>query len=171
MPCTTALSREHAHQSHMLLGAFARQRMLRMDQSQMVSGRRVGVVIVDHGSKRHAANDMLDGVVELYQGMVAEEDGGVVCVTKAHMELALPSIMDAVKECVWEHGVDLVVVAPFFLSRGRHIQEDIPRLVREAEVEVCKTGVVECIVAEPLGVDAGVVAVMKARVEDALKIQ
>lgn len=132
-----------------------------------VSGRRVGVVVVDHGSKRAAANDMLDGVVEMYQNMI--EEGDVVCVTKAHMELASPSIRDAVKVCVCEHGADVVVVAPFFLSRGRHIQEDIPRLVREAEAEMCGEKSVQCIVAEPLGLDAGVVAVMKKRVDDALQ--
>lgn len=134
----------------------------------VLDGRRVGVVIVDHGSKRAAANEMLDGVVGMYRDMM--EGGEVVCVTKAHMELASPSILEAVKTCVYEHAVDLVVVAPFFLSRGRHIQEDIPNLVREAVEEVRRDGRtrIECIVAEPLGLDAGVVAVMKKRVDDAL---
>lgn len=141
-------------------------------------GRKVGVVIVDHGSKRAAANDMLDGVVEMYRDIVMsadyagghEDDGRIVCVTKAHMELCAPSILDAVRTCVEKHGANVVIVAPFFLSRGRHIQEDIPRLVREAEVEISQEGnaLVECIVAEPLGLDAGVVNVMKKRVDEAL---
>lgn len=141
---------------------------VKLDTVGNLSGRKVGVVVVDHGSKRAAANDMLDGVVELYERMV--EDEYVVCVTKAHMELASPSILDAVKLCVGEYGAELVVVAPFFLSRGRHIQEDIPRLVRQAELEVCRTSFVECIVAEPLGLDAEVVAVMKKRVDGALAV-
>ena len=50
----------------------------------------------------------------------------------AHMELAAPSIMDAIASCVAE-GYRDIVVAPYFLSQGRHIQQDIPRLVEEAQ--------------------------------------
>lgn len=172
-----------AHSSHsssmlMMMGTTTATRRRRIASRVLLQGtpsghgeqrpsRRIGVVIVDHGSKRAAANDMLDGVVEVYKSMVDSEN--VVCVTKAHMEIASPSIRDAVALCVDDYGVDLVVVAPFFLSRGRHIQEDIPRLVREAEEDVCRRGFVECVVAEPLGVDAGVVGVMKKRVDSVLE--
>lgn len=139
---------------------------------------KVGVVIVDHGSKKSAANDMLDGVVDVYKHLLTEVDstqvdGRVVCVTKAHMEIARPSILDSVRMCVEEYGVDKVVVAPYFLSRGRHIQEDIPRLVQEAEECIVQESgrSVRCIVAEPLGVDVGVIQVMKKRVEEALIVQ
>lgn len=50
-------------------------------------------------------------------------------------------------KCVAQ-GVQTVVIAPYFLSRGRHIQEDIPQLVREAQEK--HTGV-SCIVADPIG--------------------
>ena len=139
---------------------------------------KVGVVIVDHGSKKSAANDMLDGVVDVYKQLLTEVgaiqgDGRVVCVTKAHMEIARPSILDSVKMCVEEYGVDRVVVAPYFLSRGRHIQEDIPQLVQQAEEYIVRESgrSVRCIVAEPLGVDVGVIQVMKKRVEEALAVQ
>jgi sirohydrochlorin ferrochelatase len=41
-----------------------------------------------------------------------------------------------------------VVVAPYFLSKGRHIQEDIPQLVREAQAKYPN---VKCIISEPIG--------------------
>ena len=45
-------------------------------------------------------------------------------------------------------GVKSVVIAPYFLSRGRHIQEDIPALVKEAQLLHPS---VHCVVAEPIG--------------------
>lgn len=41
-----------------------------------------------------------------------------------------------------------MVVAPYFLSRGRHIQEDIPALVAEAQQQFPG---VTCQIAEPIG--------------------
>ena len=41
-----------------------------------------------------------------------------------------------------------MVIAPYFLSRGRHIQEDIPALVREAQA---KHPGLRCIIAQPIG--------------------
>ena len=47
------------------------------------------------------------------------------------MELAEPSIGTAFDRCV-ERGAQSVAVAPLFLFKGRHVQEDIPALVKEA---------------------------------------
>jgi sirohydrochlorin ferrochelatase len=55
----------------------------------------VGVVIVDHGSRAKASNDMLLEFVELYRVTA----GAHTLVEPAHMELAEPSISDAVGEC------------------------------------------------------------------------
>lgn len=63
------------------------------------------------------------------------------------MEIAKPSIKDAVNQCA-EKGCSRVVVAPYFLSQGRHIQEDIPALVAEAQAEHPE---LHCIIAEPIG--------------------
>ena len=41
-----------------------------------------------------------------------------------------------------------MVIAPYFLSRGRHIQEDIPALVHEAQA---KHPGLQCIIAQPIG--------------------
>jgi sirohydrochlorin ferrochelatase len=116
------------------------------------------VVIVDHGSKKSAANSALDEVVRMYRASRSD-----CFVTKAHMELASPSIMDAIRECRDTAGVDTVIVAPYFLSNGRHVQEDIPQLVKEAEEELG----VRCVVAGHLGLDAGLVKVIMDRVDAA----
>lgn len=47
------------------------------------------------------------------------------------MELAEPSIQAAVDKCV-EQGAKSLIFHPYFLSRGRHVNEDIPNLVKVA---------------------------------------
>ena len=84
------------------------------------------LLIIDHGSKLEAANDMLQGVVELVQQIRPE-----IIVKGCHMELAEPSIKDGVKACV-EEGAEELVALPYMLSPGRHATKDIPELVKEA---------------------------------------
>lgn len=79
------------------------------------------------------------------------------------MELAAPSVQQAVAACV-AAGARRVVIAPYFLSRGRHIQDDIPALVQAAQQ--LHPGV-ECVIAEPIGVDALMAQLIDNRVEAA----
>ena len=86
----------------------------------------IGLVVVDHGSRRAESNDMLLEMVEMVRGSVPY---GIV--EPAHMELAEPSIATAFDRCV-QRGARLVVVSPYFLLPGRHWNQDIPSLAREA---------------------------------------
>lgn len=81
------------------------------------------------------------------------------------MELAEPTIEQAVAACA-ARGARRVVVAPYFLSRGRHIQEDIPALV--AQAQRAHPGV-RCVVAAPLGGDPLMAQLLDARVAQALE--
>ena len=86
-----------------------------------------GIVLVDHGSLRAEANEMMVPVTELIQSMAGD---GVV-VRYAHMDLAPPTVAEAFAQCV-AAGADDVVVFPYMLSPGRHSTTDIPRMVAEA---------------------------------------
>lgn len=79
------------------------------------------------------------------------------------MELAEPTIEQAIETCI-DNGAHRIVIAPYFLSRGRHIQEDIPSLVREAQE---KYPDIVCIIAEPIGVDPLLAQLIENRVENA----
>ena len=68
-------------------------------------------------------------------------------VAVAHMELAQPSIADAIAELASQGETDVVVV-PYFLSPGRHITQDIPALV--ASAQEANPGV-RCSIAGPIG--------------------
>ena len=85
-----------------------------------------GIVIVDHGSKRQASNEMLEQFVEMFR---QQTHFGIV--EPAHMELAEPSIATAFDRCV-QRGARRVVVSPYFLAPGKHWHEDIPQLTADA---------------------------------------
>ena len=105
--------------------------------------KKIGLLLVDHGSRFQEANDMLIEVAEMVKRL-----GAIDCVHSAHMELAEPTIQQGFAACVRE-GATAVVVHPYFLSPGRHSTSDIPRMVAEAAkafpgIEFCVT--------QPLGV-------------------
>jgi sirohydrochlorin ferrochelatase len=120
----------------------------------------VGIVVVDHGSRRSASNALLDEVVAMFQ-----QGAGVPIVEAAHMELAEPSIATAFARCV-ERGARLVVVFPYFLSPGRHWSQDIPALAAQAAAE--HPGV-RYQVTSPLGLHELLGRVMEERIAHCLK--
>lgn len=85
-----------------------------------------GLVIVDHGSRKPEAHEHLERVAEAVRARAPE-----LVVRVAHMELAEPDLAAALEACV-EAGVDEIAVHPLFLVPGRHLSEDIPRLLAEA---------------------------------------
>jgi sirohydrochlorin ferrochelatase len=88
----------------------------------------IGIIIVDHGSRRDESNRMLERLAELFAERFKERYS---IVEPAHMELAEPSIASAYARCV-ERGAQRVVVCPFFLGPGKHWTQDIPRLTADA---------------------------------------
>jgi sirohydrochlorin ferrochelatase len=85
-----------------------------------------GILIVDHGSQKREANDMLRSMADLIQTMAGPD----VIVRYAHMELADPNIATGFSSCV-EGGATDVTVFPYMLSPGRHSTADIPRMVAD----------------------------------------
>ncbi|MCO6044605.1 hypothetical protein NG895_11870 [Aeoliella sp. ICT_H6.2] len=121
--------------------------------------RPIGVVVVDHGSRRGESNDLLLAVAALFG-----ERSGLEIVEPAHMELAEPTIAQAFAKCA-ERGAKTVVVFPYFLSPGRHWSEDIPRLASEAAENFPG---VKHLVTAPLGLHSLIADVMAERVETCL---
>ncbi|WMV17567.1 hypothetical protein MTR67_010952 [Solanum verrucosum] len=118
-----------------------------------------GVIIVDHGSRRKESNLMLNEFVAMFR-----ERTKYPIVEPAHMELAEPSIRDAFSLCV-QQGARRVIVSPFFLSPGRHWNQDIPSLTAEAAKE--HPGVSYLITA-PLGLHELLVDVVNDRINHCL---
>lgn len=85
------------------------------------------ILIIDHGSTRAEANDMLSDAARMLQQVV----GDGVPVRHAHMELAEPTITQGFADCV-RAGATEVIAFPYMLSPGKHVTRDVPRLVAEA---------------------------------------
>src|SRR3954468_12885545 len=85
------------------------------------------ILLIDHGSVKAEANDMLAAVA----AMVQEMAGPDVAVGYAHRELAEPDIDAGFASCV-ARGATEVVAFPYMLSPGKHSTRDIPRLVAAA---------------------------------------
>ncbi|HUO07988.1 MAG TPA: CbiX/SirB N-terminal domain-containing protein [Phycisphaerae bacterium] len=115
----------------------------------------LGLVIVDHGSKRPAANDMLLDVAAMFKRV-----SGTPIVEPAHMELAEPTIGQAFDKCVAQ-GATLVIVHPYFLSPGRHSTTDIPHLTAAA---AARHPGVKFHVTQPLGLDEKIAHIMIERI-------
>ena len=94
------------------------------------------ILLIDHGSTRAEANQMLECMASLVQAMA----GPGVVVRHAHMELAEPSIAQGVEACV-AAGAREVVAFPYMLSPGKHSVRDIPRLVGEAAARHAGVGI------------------------------
>jgi sirohydrochlorin ferrochelatase len=86
----------------------------------------LGIILVDHGSRRDESNDMLLSVVREFVATTGSQ-----IVEPAHMEQAEPSIATAFDRCV-ARGAKTIVVFPYFLLPGRHWHDDIPRLTASA---------------------------------------
>lgn len=119
----------------------------------------LGVILVDHGSRREESNRLLLDVVQQFA-----ELSGLPIVEPAHMELAEPTIAAAFKRCV-ERGATMVVVFPYFLLPGRHWHDDIPRLA--AEAAAAHPGV-KYLVTAPFGLHPLMSAVIQERIAEGL---
>jgi sirohydrochlorin ferrochelatase len=119
----------------------------------------VGVVIVDHGSRREEANRRHEAFVRQWPG-----GSRYHVVEPAHMELAEPSIATAFDACV-AAGAGAVVVAPYFLWPGDHWDRDIPALAAEAAGRHPGVG---HLVTAPLGPHPLLGAIVAERIEHCL---
>jgi sirohydrochlorin ferrochelatase len=123
------------------------------------AAKREAILLVDHGSKVAESNDLLERVA---QGLRRQSPWKIV--EPAHMELAEPSVATALDRCVAQ-GAERVIVFPYFLGPGRHVGEDIPRLVAEAAASHAG---VETRVAQPFGLHDLLLEVVCERIAEKL---
>lgn len=122
----------------------------------MPDSKTTAIIIVDHGSRRAASNEMLEVATKNFADTVDYE-----IIEPAHMELAQPDIATAFRRCV-ERGADHVVVFPYFLSPGRHWSEDVPALVKDAAAPFAD---VTWLVTAPFGLHPDISAIIADRIQ------
>lgn len=81
-------------------------------------------VLFAHGSRIETANQAVREVADRMAGT-----GGHI-VQAAFLELGQPNLPDAVGRLVIQ-GASRIVVIPYFLTLGTHLQRDLPKLAKE----------------------------------------
>lgn len=85
------------------------------------------ILLIDHGSRRAEANEMLYCMANLVQALAGPD----AVVRAAHMELTEPTVAQGFASCV-SAGATEVIAFPYMLSPGRHSTEHIPEMVADA---------------------------------------
>lgn len=88
------------------------------------------LVIVAHGSRReHSNNEVLELTASL-QNKIQNE---YPIIETAFLELASPSIEEAIDKCIKQGATDIKIL-PYFLSAGIHVHQDIPQEAERASM-------------------------------------
>jgi sirohydrochlorin ferrochelatase len=118
------------------------------------------LLLIDHGSTRDDANELLPKVARMIREM---SDFEIVCY--AHMELAEPTIQQGFDACVAAGALE-VIAHPYFLGPGRHSISDIPRMVAEA---AARHSGVSYRITQPLGLDRKIGELILERARESLR--
>ena len=86
-----------------------------------------GLVVFAHGSRVEAANEGVRSVARDLAKL-----GSFSHVQPAFLELGRPDLDGAIAMLV-RSGVDHIVVLPYFLTLGLHLERDLPQLVAAAQ--------------------------------------
>ena len=85
------------------------------------------LLVIAHGSRRGESNDDFAAIA----ARLGEHGTNPFDVTRwAFLEVAEPSIPDAIDSCI-DEGAQEIVVLPYFLSPGNHVARDIPDVLDE----------------------------------------
>jgi sirohydrochlorin ferrochelatase len=87
------------------------------------SAQKTGFVVFAHGSSLAAANEAVEAAAR-----ALARHGGYAHVRAAFLDPVSPGLGDAVASLA-EAGVSRVIVIPYFLTSGIHLQRDLPRIV------------------------------------------
>src|SRR5262249_21853321 len=91
----------------------------------MKKDRQTALLLIAHGSRHADANaDLEDLASEL------RRSSGYGIVEPSFLELAYPTVDQAADECI-ERGARTLILVPYFLSAGVHVQRDLNETKRK----------------------------------------
>ena len=118
-----------------------------------------GIIVFAHGSRIEAANE----AVRSAAGVLARS-GGFPLVEAAFLELGRPSLEEAADLLV-ERGIERLVILPYFLTPGLHLERDLPVLVKNI---INRHSSLDVVVTPSLDGHPGLVEVLADRLRSAL---
>ncbi len=84
-----------------------------------------GIVLFAHGSRDERWRAPVEAVAKRVAGL--DPSARVIC---AYLELVTPDLASATASLIAD-GVQAVRIVPLFLGMGKHVREDVPRLLDE----------------------------------------
>jgi sirohydrochlorin ferrochelatase len=122
-----------------------------------------GFIVFAHGSRIESANQAVrDVAIKMAASHMATS--GQYLVEAAFLELGAPDLSGATALLI-ARGVTRIVVVPYFLTLGTHMQRDLPRLAREASHA---HGDIEIEITSPLDGHPALVQALLDRASEAL---
>lgn len=118
---------------------------------------KMGVIVLGHGSKAPQALETLKEYGEMVKTASSCE-----IVEIASLQFNKPDLPEAL-DGVIAQGAKKIVIVPFFLYNGIHMQEDIPAVIRQ---EKEKFPDVDIVLANHLGADPRLVDIVLERIEE-----
>lgn len=90
------------------------------------------VIVAAHGSRQQASAEEVASLAKKLDNKVKTHDSHKIQqVVHAFLQFCDPSLETVIQELA-DSGVDDMVIFPFFISAGSHVQTDIPRAVETA---------------------------------------
>jgi len=90
---------------------------------------KTGVILFSHGSRREGSNRAFEKFVE-----DIEKKENIAEIRHAFLEFTEPSLEETAEELI-SQGVSKIVVVPVFLFPGKHVQDDLPKLLEKLKEE------------------------------------
>ena len=106
------------------------------------------VLVISHGSRYPKTKEEILSLVEQLKKRIP-----IPVIKCAFLELESPSIPQGISACV-DEGADRILILLNFLNSGRHVDEDIPAIIAQAQKKYPK---VKFGISRPLGLNSGIV--------------
>lgn len=121
--------------------------------------KRIGIVILGHGSKRKIANNQIPEVIKQIKPRLISSK-----IVPAYLQFCEPSLKQSVRFLV-KRDCKRIIVVPFFLFMGNHVKRDIPKAIQN---ETLKYPEIEFIYAESLGKDTRIAEIVLGRIKEVI---
>ncbi len=121
------------------------------------NGAKRALILLGHGSRATGASDDMERVA---MGLKGRLDYEIIAICQMSGKGALfPEVFET---CI-RQGADRILVLPYFLHRGIHILQDVPRMMRET---AARFPGVKVVLGNNLGFDEAIVDIVMKRIEE-----
>jgi len=87
------------------------------------------ILLISHGSRFPDTEQEVQGFVERLK-----QQSDITIIEYAFLEIAHPNIPEGIDICVGKGATEIIILLNF-LNAGKHVDEDIPRIVDEARIK------------------------------------